>query len=75
MSHVFLRVVDLSLNAGLFILAVLLLRLLLKRVSRNYFVILWVLVMLRFLCTLPVSGRFQIPLEETIPQAISSLEA
>lgn len=75
MSHVFLRVVDLSLNAGLFILAVLLLRLLLKRVSRNYFVILWVLVMLRFLCTLPVSGRFQIPLEETIPEALSSLEA
>ena len=75
MSHVFLKVVDLSLNASLLIFAVLLFRLLMKRIPRNFFVILWALVMLRFLCTLPVSSRFHTLYNETIPEALSSLEA
>lgn len=71
MSTVFLRCVNLSISAGWLILAVLLLRVVLRKAPRWICCLLWMLVGIRLLCpfTLP-SPLSLIPSAETIPETI-----
>lgn len=71
MSTVFLRCVNLSISAGWLILAVLLLRVVLRKAPRWICCLLWMLVGIRLLCpfTLP-SPLSLIPSAQTIPEDI-----
>lgn len=68
MNELFLKIVNLSISAGWLILAVLLLRLVLKRAPKWIHVLLWGLVALRLVCPLSIESALSlIPSVETIP--------
>ena len=73
MSEVFLKIVNMGISAGWLVLAVLLLRLLLRRAPRWTHVLMWGLVGIRLLCPFSVESVLSlIPSAETIPGDVLS---
>ena len=71
MSEVFLKVVNMSISASWFVLAVLLLRLVLKKAPKWASVLLWGFVAIRLLCPLSFESIFSlIPSAETVSPGI-----
>ena len=69
MERLFLRLVSLSLSAGWLVLAVLLLRPLLRRAPRRIVCLLWALVALRLVCPAQIEWRASLmPARETVTQ-------
>ncbi len=65
MNLVFTKIVNMSISAGILISAVILIRLLSKKIPRKIFIIVWILVMIRLVCPVsfsntlsPVPGEF-----------------
>ena len=56
MSLFFLRIVNMSISAGILILAVILVRALFLNIPRKIFIVLWILVMIRLVCPLSVAN-------------------
>ena len=54
MSLIFAKVVNMSISAGILILAVILVRLLFRKLPRKIFIIVWILVMIRLVCPLTI---------------------
>ena len=70
MERIFLRLVPMSLTAGWLVLAVLLLRLMLKKAPRRIVCLLWLLVALRLLCPMQIAWRASlVPPRETVERA------
>ena len=70
MERIFLRLVPMSLTAGWLVLAVLLLRLMLKKAPRRIGCLLWLLVALRLLCPMQIAWRASlVPPRETVERA------
>ncbi len=75
MEQVFLKLLHMSLAAGWLVLAVLVLRLLLRRAPRWILCLLWALVALRLVCPLSIESRVSlVPRTETIAEAAFSQE-
>ncbi len=71
MEQVFLKLVHMSLAAGWLVLAVLVLRLLLRRAPRWILCLLWALVALRLVCPLSIESRVSlVPRTATIAEAV-----
>ncbi len=71
MNQIFLKIVNMSISAGWLVLAVLVLRLALKKAPRWTHVLLWGLVALRLLFPISVESALSLlPSGETIPQTI-----
>ena len=71
MSAVFLKIVNMSISAGWLVLAVLLLRLVLKKAPKWVSVLLWGFVAVRLLCPLSIESIFSlIPSAETVSPGI-----
>lgn len=60
MYDVFTKLLNMSLTAGILALAVMLIRLLLKRVPKKYICILWALVALRLICPISISSSLSV---------------
>lgn len=76
MTGVFLRMVNMSITAGYLILAVLVLRLILRKVSKNLLIWLWGLVGLRLMLPVSLESALSlIPKGDPIPQDISVVSA
>ena len=72
MSAVFLKILNMSITAGWLILAVILLRALLKKAPKWVFCLLWGLVALRLVCPVSLESVLSlIPSRETIPGDIA----
>ena len=72
MSEIFLKIVNMSISASWLVLAVLILRLLLKRAPRWVNVLLWGIVALRLICPVVIVSDFSmIPSSQTIPRNFS----
>lgn len=70
-ESVFIKCVNLSISAGWLILAVILLRYLLKKAPRQLVCLLWMAVGLRLLCPFTFTSPFSLlPSAETVPQEI-----
>ena len=68
MSEVFLKVVNMSISAGWLVLAVLALRLILKKAPKWVNVLLWGIVAIRLICPFSIESALSlIPSAETIP--------
>lgn len=68
MSHFFLELLKLSISASFLIVAVILLRLLMRKSPKSFYCILWALVGIRLICPFSFESRFSvIPKEEVIP--------
>lgn len=75
MNELFLKVVNMSISASWIVLAVLLLRLLLKKAPKWINVILWGIVGIRLVCPFNVESIFSlVPSNETIPTDIISTQ-
>lgn len=73
MSRIFLKVLNMSIAAGWLILAVSVLRLLLKRMPKCVSVLLWGIVALRLICPFSMESALSlIPSAETIPADVLS---
>lgn len=73
MNKIFLELVNRSISAGWLVLAVLLLRLILKRAPRWVSVLLWGIVAVRLICPFSVESALSlIPSAETIPEKVLS---
>ncbi|MBR3762688.1 MAG: hypothetical protein IKK59_08125 [Lachnospiraceae bacterium] len=71
MTVVFLKLVNMSIAAGFLVLAVIALRLFLKKSPKWVYCVLWGLVGIRLICPLSVESIFSlIPSAETVPQEI-----
>lgn len=71
MEELFLRLVNLSITAGWLVLAVLILRLLLRRAPRRITCALWGLVALRLLCPVSIESPLSlIPSVQTLPETV-----
>lgn len=67
MSEIFLTVVNMSISAGYIVLAVLLLRLVLRKAPKWIFVVLWGIVAVRLICPLSIESMFSlIPKAEVV---------
>ena len=67
MTDIFLKIVNMSISAGWLVLAVLMLRILLKKAPRWVHVLLWGIVALRLLCPVSIESALSlIPSAETI---------
>ena len=81
MEHLFLTLVDMSLTAAYLVLAVLLLRLLLRRAPRGWLCLLWAAVGVRLVLPFSLESVFSLiprrtaPLPELLPPADSSILA
>ncbi len=74
MEGVFLKVLNMAVNASWLILAVVVLRLLLRRSPRWIFCLMWALVAFRLICPLTLKGALSlIPSAEPIPQDIAMM--
>ena len=60
MQKIFLNILDMSIVASIVILAVLVVRLFLKRAPKRYSYILWAVVLFRLLCPFSIEGAFSI---------------
>jgi beta-lactamase regulating signal transducer with metallopeptidase domain len=68
MSEVFLKIVNISISAGWLVLAVLVLRLILKKAPKWVNVLLWGIVAVRLICPFSIESALSlIPSAETIP--------
>lgn len=75
MTAVFLKLVNMSIAAGFLVLAVIVIRLFLKKAPKWVYCVLWGLVGIRLICPLSVESIFSlIPSAETIPQEIVHAE-
>ena len=73
MERIFLRLVSMSMSAGWLVLAVAVLRQLLRRSPRRIVCLLWALVALRLLCPLQLTwGASLVPSQETVVQTAQS---
>lgn len=73
MERIFLRLVSMSMSAGWLVLAVVLLRQLLRRSPRRIVCLLWALVALRLLCPLQLTwGASLVPSQETVARTAQS---
>lgn len=71
MSEAFLKVVNMSISASWLVLAVLVLRLILKKASKWVNVLLWGIVAVRLICPFPIESALSlIPSKETISPEI-----
>ncbi len=71
MQAFFLKLLNMSINASWLVFAVVLLRFLLKKVPKNFRVILWSLVGIRLVCPFSFESVLSlIPSKETVPQNI-----
>ena len=71
MSELFLKIVNMSISASWLVLAVLLLRLVLKKAPKWVSVLLWGFVAFRLICPVSVESAFSlIPSTETIPEQV-----
>ena len=70
MSFFLHKILHMSINGGILILAVLLVRLLFRRVPRRFFLVVWVFVLIRLLCPLSLSNPFS-----PVPAAFFGTEA
>lgn len=71
MSEVFLRIINMSISASYIVLAVLLLRLLLKKAPKWITVILWGIVAVRLICPFSIESVLSlIPSKETVSPSI-----
>lgn len=71
MGEVFLKLVNMSMTASVMIMFVVLLRLLFRRVPKQYCCILWMLVGLRLICPVTLESAMSlIPSAEPIPEAV-----
>ena len=71
MSQLFLKIVNMSISAGWLVLAVLVLRLFLKKAPKWVNVLLWGIVAFRLLCPVFIESALSlIPSAETIPEKI-----
>ena len=74
MDAVFLKIVNMSFSAGWLIIAVVLLRLFLKKAPRRITCLLWALVGLRLICPFSFESMFSlIPSGETVPRNIEMM--
>jgi len=73
LQELFLNVFDMSIVAGIVILAVLLVRLFLKKAPKIYSYLLWAVVLFRLLCPFSVESQFSIIPEraQNIPQDVA----
>ena len=70
MSELFLHLINISITAGWIILAVILLRLLLKKAPKWTVCLLWALVGLRLLLPFSIESKISlVPSTQTIPQS------
>ena len=68
MNYLFLELLKLSISASFLIIAVILLRLLMRKSPRSIYCILWALVGIRLICPFSFESRFSvIPKEDVIP--------
>ena len=68
MEHIFLKILNMSITATYLALAVILLRLLLRRVPRAIHVVMWAMVGVRLLCPVSIKSILSlIPSAETLP--------
>ena len=65
MSSVLCRILNMSVFGGILILAVILLRLLFRRIPRRIFIIAWILVMIRLVCPFSIPNELS-PLPEDL---------
>ena len=71
MSEVFLRIINMSISASFVVLAVLLLRLLLKKAPKWITVVLWGIVAVRLICPFSIESALSlIPSKETVSPSI-----
>ena len=76
METVFLKILNMSVNAGWLVLAVLVLRLLLKKAPKAITVLMWALVGVRLLCPFSLESALSLlPSGETVPEQFLSTEA
>lgn len=72
MDAIFLKLLNMSINASWFVLAVVILRFLLKKAPKKLRVILWSLVGIRLVCPFSIESIFSfLPSSETIPENIT----
>ncbi len=71
MPEVFITLVNISINAGWLVLAIILLRLLFKKTPKYLVVLMWALVGIRLIMPFSIESIFSLlPSGETIPQDI-----
>ncbi len=71
MADLFIKVLNMSISAGWLVLAVLILRMLMKKAPKWMLVLLWGIVAIRLICPVSLESAFSmIPSAETIPQDI-----
>lgn len=71
MEHLFLKIINMSITAGWLVLAIMVLRLLLKKAPKAIVVALWVLVCIRLVCPYSFESVLSlVPSSETIPKDI-----
>ena len=76
MEAIFLQVVNLGISAGWLVLAVLVLRLLLRRAPRWMICAMWGLVALRLLCPVSIESALSlVPSAQTLPAEILTTAA
>lgn len=76
MEAVFLKILNMSVNAGWLVLAVLAARLILKKAPKAITVLLWALVGIRLLCPFTLESALSLlPSGETVPEQFLSREA
>ena len=73
MSELFLKILNMSISAGWVVLAVIVLRFVLKKAPRWVNVLLWGMVAVRLVCPISLESVFSlIPSAETIPEEVIS---
>ena len=78
MEHVFLQILDKSITAGYVILAVLVIRLLIRRLPKIYSYLLWAVVGFRLICPVSISsalGFFNLQFFDGARQAQNGLKS
>lgn len=71
METIFIKLLNMSITAGWLILAVVLLRAVLKRAPKSILCVLWALVGIRLICPSSIESMFSaVPSAETVPQSI-----
>lgn len=73
MNELFLKIVNMSISAGWLVLAVLILRLALKKAPKRFNILLWAIVAVRLICPFSFESALSlVPSAETIPDKILS---
>lgn len=70
LARVFMQIVGMSLRGSLVILAVMLIRLLLKRAPKIYSYLLWAVVLFRLLCPVSISSPISVVPEIPVPSVV-----